>query len=227
LHFQTPRFRTERHMTKRLLVSAIAALALTLTFHAAVSAQVGKSVGLADANTAAEADLAAMPSMTPAIAKALVAARPFDSPVDLNKFLLAQKLTQEQANAFYAKAFVHINLNTATAEEIMLIPGAGKRMAHEFEEYRPWKTWAQFDKEIGKYVGAQETARLAQYGFIPVKLNTATDDDILSIPGAGRRMVREFKEYRPWKTKEQFEKEIGKYVGAKETARLWRFVVIE
>ena len=39
-------------------------------------------------------------------------------------------------------------------------------------------------------------------------------------------MLKEFKEYRPWKTKEQFEKEISKYVGPKETARLWRYVVI-
>jgi hypothetical protein len=52
--------------------------------------------------------------------------------------------------------------------------------------------------------------------FIPINLNSASDADVLSIPGAGPRMVREFKEYRPWKTKEQFEKEIGKYVGAKE-----------
>lgn len=52
-------------------------------------------------------------------------------------------------------------------------------------------------------------------------------EDILSIPGAGQRMVREFKEYRPWKTKAQFEKEIGKYVGAAETQRLWRYVVIQ
>ena len=65
---------------------------------------------------------------------ALIAARPFSSPVELNKFLLSQKLTQDQANAFYGKAFVHINLNTATAEEIMLIPGAGKRMAPIREE---------------------------------------------------------------------------------------------
>ena len=63
--------------------------------------------------------------------------------------------------------------------------------------------------------------------FIPVNLNTASDEDILSIPGAGQRMVREFKEYRPWKTKAQFEKEIGKYVGAGEVARLWRYVVIQ
>lgn len=215
-------------MTARALTMVSAfALALSLVAAAPAAAQVGKSLGVVDANTAPEADLATMPSMTPAIAKALVAARPFDSIVALNTFLLGQKLTQEQANAFYGKAFVHINLNTATDDEILLVPGAGRRMVREFKEYRPWKTWAQFDKEIGKYVGPQETARLAQYAFIPVNLNTASDDDILSIPGAGRRMVREFKEYRPWKSQAQFEKEIGKYVDAKEVKRLWRYVVIE
>ncbi len=208
-------------------MTRILALALALFLASPAFAQVGKSLGVVDANTASEADLTAMPGMTPAIAKTLVAARPFDGIVALNTFLLGQKLTQEQASAFYQKAFIHINLNTATGEAILLVPGAGKRMAREFAEYRPWKSWAQFEKEIGKYVDAKEVARLAQYTFIPVNLNTATDDDILSIPGAGRRMVREFKEYRPWKTQAQFEKEIGKYVDAKEVKRLWRFVVIQ
>ena len=191
------------------------------------AAQVGKSLGVADANSAPEKDLLAMPHMTPAIVKGLVEKRPFASITDLNAYLLSQKLTQEQAMAFYEKAFVHINLNTATPQEILLVPGAGKRMVHEFDEYRPWKSYAQFDKEIGKYVGADGAAKLAQYTFIPVRLNTASDADILTIPNAGPRMVREFKEYRPWKTKEQFIKEIGKYVGAKEAERMWRYVVID
>lgn len=203
------------------------AITLALLLAAPAFAQVGKSLGVVDANTIAEADLAKLPGMTPAIAKAVVAARPFDSIVAFNTFLLGQKLTQEQANELYKSAFIHINLNTATGEEILLVPGAGKRMAREFDEYRPWKSYAQFEKEIGKYVDAKEVARLAQYTFIPVNLNTATDDDILSIPGAGRRMVREFKEYRPWKAQAQFEKEIGKYVDAKEVKRLWRYVVIQ
>ena len=194
---------------------------------AAAHAQVGKSLGVVDANTAPEKDLLSMPHMTPAIVKGLIEKRPFNSITELNAYLLSQKLTQEQANAFYGKAFVHINLNTATGEEILLVPGAGKRMAHEFEEYRPWRNYAQFEKEIGKYVGAEKTAQLAQYTFIPVKLNTASDADILSIPGAGPRMVREFKEYRPWKSKEQFIKEIGKYVGAREAERMWRYVTID
>ena len=213
-------------MTARKL-RVFAALFALVVASPAVHAQVGKSQGVVDANTAAETDLAKMPHMTPAIAKALVGVRPFKNITELNTFLIGQGLKQEEAMDFYQKAFVHINLNTATRDEILLVPGAGQRMTREFAEYRPWKTWAQFDKEIGKYVGQQETDRLKQYVFIPVNLNTATDEDILSIPGAGRRMVREFKEYRPWKTKEQFEKEIGKYVGPKETARLWRYVVIQ
>jgi len=184
------------------------------------------AAGLVDPNVATEAQVAALPGMTADLAKALVAARPFTSVVELNTFLTG-KLSAEQLTAFYGKAFIHVNLNTGTPAEILLIPGAGNRMVREFGEYRPWKTWAQFDKEIGKYVGAPEVARLKQYLFIPVNLNTATDADILTIPGAGPRMVREFKEYRPWKTQAQFEKEIGKYVGPKEVARLWRYVVIE
>jgi DNA uptake protein ComE-like DNA-binding protein len=192
---------------------------------AAPRAQVGK--GLLDPNVAAEKELLALPNMTPAIVKAMVEKRPFMSITELNAFLLSQKLTAQQAEDFYRKAFVHVNLNTGTRDEILLIPGAGARMAREFAEYRPWKTWGQFDKEISKYVGQPETDRLKQYVFIPVNLNTATDEDILSIPGAGTRMVREFKEYRPWKAKAQFDKEIAKYVGAKETERLWRYVEIK
>ena len=206
---------------KRVLVFTIVVLA---GLGATLQAQVGK--GLLEPNVATEQQLAGLPNMTPAIAKALVERRPFMGITDLNAFLLSQKLTREQAAEFYRKAFVHINLNTATRDEILLIPGIAQKMAHEFDEYRPWKTWAQFDKEIGKYVGKEETDRLKQYVFIPVNLNTATDEDIMSIPGAGQKMVHEFKEYRPWKTKEQFDKEIGKYVGPKETARLWRYVVI-
>lgn len=208
-----------RHLAAALLAIAVAA--------PAAQAQIGKSLGVTDANTVAEKDLLAMPHMTPAIVKGLIEKRPFASITDLHAYLLSQKLTPEQAMQFYEKAFVHINLNTATPEEILLVPGAGKRMVHEFDEYRPWKSYAQFDKEIGKYVGADGAAKLAQYTFIPVRLNTASDADILTIPNAGPRMVREFKEYRPWKSREQFLKEIGKYVGAKEAERLWRYVVID
>ena len=214
-------------MNRKSSLFCAAVLSVALAISANVHGQVGKSQGLLDANTASEKDLLAMPHMNPAIAKGILEKRPFASIVELNAFLLSQGLSQQQAGEFYGKAFVHINLNTATREEIILIPGAGNRMAREFAEYRPWRNFVQFDKEIGKYVGPAETARLAQYGFIPINLKSATDEDILSIPGLGPRMLREFKEYRPYRTMEQFRKEIGKYVGAKEVARLERYVIIQ
>ena len=99
-------------------------------------------------------------------------------------------------------------------------------MVREFLEYRPYDGLARFRREIGKYVNAEEVARLEQYVFVPINLNTASDEDILSIPGVGPRMLREFKEYRPYPNIEKFRREIGKYVNAREVARFERYVTV-
>ena len=151
-------------MINRAMGAIVGALALVALLAWPAAAQVGK---LVDPNTASESDLQQLPHMTPDIVKAIVAKRPFKTVVDLNQVLLDQKLTADQAKEFYRKAFVPINLNTGTKPEFLLIPGVGPRMSGEFEEYRPWKTWGQFDKEIGKYVGQAETDRLKQYFFLP------------------------------------------------------------
>jgi len=151
---------------KPWLFAAVIVVALVAGLGSPAAGQVGRSQGVVDANIANEADLAAMPHMTPAIAKALVEKRPFASVTELHAFLLGQGLTPDQATAFYGRAFVHINLNSATSEEILIIPGAGRRMAREFKEYRPWKTKEQFFKEIGKYVDEKEVARLWRFVVI-------------------------------------------------------------
>jgi DNA uptake protein ComE-like DNA-binding protein len=205
--------------------------ALALAFLAAVAlgagtgAQVGK--GLIDFNTATEPELARLPHMNDKVAKGIVERRPFMNMTELNTFLTGQGLSKQQLVDVYGKAFIHLNLNTAPAEEILLIPNLGKRMVHEFEEYRPYKAMAQFRREIGKYVDDKEVARLEQYVFVPINLNTASDADILTIPGVGQRLLHEFKEYRPYKSIEQFRREIGKYVDKTEVARLERYVTVE
>lgn len=205
---------------KSFIVAAAAAIvALPL------EAQVGKSVTVMEANTAPEAQIAALPGMTAVIARDLVAARPFNSPLALDAFL-ATRLSAEQKTAIFSRLWIHINLNTATREEIMLIPGMGPRMLHEFNEYRPYRGIAQFRREMAKYVNAEEVARLEQYVFVPMDLNAASDADLNTIPGLGARMLREFKEYRPYRGIEQFRREIGKYVNAAEVARLERYVEI-
>jgi len=211
----------------RFIHFAAAVVAAAVIAAVPLGAQAGKRTTVLDANTATEAELAALPHLNAARAKALVAARPFAAATALDAFLRAQGLSDAQRKELYARLFVQINLNAATKEEIMLIPGMGARMLHEFEEYRPYKSLAVFQKEIAKYVKPDELARLEQYVFVPINLNTASDADILSIPGMGARMLREFKEYRPYKSMEQFRKEIGKYVNEKEVARLERYVTIQ
>ena len=60
-----------------------------------------------------------------------------------------------------------------------------------------------------------------------ININTASDAEILSIPGMGPRMLREFKEYRPYTSIEQFRREIGKYVDKAEVARLESYITIK
>jgi DNA uptake protein ComE-like DNA-binding protein len=208
------------------LVSFILVVAVAIGVAGTASAQVGKSVTIADANLIPEADLAMLPGMTPAIAKNLVSKRPFATVTALDQFLTSAGLTRDQITTLYGRVFVHINLNSGTREEILLIPGVGNRMLREFLEYRPYAALSVFHREIDKYVDDAELARLEQYVFVPIDLNKASDADLLTIPGLGNRMLREFKEYRPYDGMERFRREIGKYVSKEEVARLERFVTI-
>jgi DNA uptake protein ComE-like DNA-binding protein len=215
----------EMKQTRSLMIATMASIILMFGLWGVTRAQVGRSEGLVNPDLASEKELLAMPHMNATIVKSIMERRPFLKMTDLNS-LLAQSLSKEQLAELYGKMFVQINLNTATDEEILMIPGTGKRMLREFLEYRPYKMLAQFHKEIGKYVNDKELARLEQYVFVPINLNTGSDEDILSIPGTGKRMLREFKEYRPYTNIEQFRKEIGKYVDKKEVARLERYVTL-
>ena len=206
-----------------LFVSLIAFACAPLT---TAVAQVGNNAGILNPNQASGEALAALPHLNEELSASIVDARPFLSQAALNAHLSAS-LSAEQLEELYGKLFVPLNLNTAYSEEIQMIPGVGNRMTHEFEEYRPYRAMPQFRREIGKYVDDAEVARLEQYVFVPINLNTATDEDILTIPGLGNRMLHEFKEYRPYENIDRFRREIGKYVDESEVARLERYVTIQ
>ena len=118
---------------------------------------------LLDPNTATREQLVAAPGVPGHVADAIVAGRPYTDMRDVNKVLLTHAPDSAVRKEIYAKVWKPIDLNTATDEEILLIPGVGRRMLHEFKEYRPYKTIEQFRREIGKYVDKAEVARLEQY----------------------------------------------------------------
>jgi DNA uptake protein ComE-like DNA-binding protein len=116
-----------------------------------------------DPNSATKEQLAAVPGMTAAAADAIVAGRPYQDMVAVDKALAKSIPSADTRKTVYAKMWKPIDLNSAKGEEILLIPGVGKRMEHEFEEYRPYKSIDTFRREIGKYVDKAEVARLEQY----------------------------------------------------------------
>lgn len=189
-------------------------------------AQVGNSTAVLNPNLASEEEMVALPQIDPAAASAIVESRPY---LRMSEFhaVVSDHVAEGDREAAYAKLFLPINLNDVTREEILLVPGVGDRMAHEFEEYRPYRGLVEFRREIGKYVDDAEVARFEQYVFVPIDLNSASDEAILSIPGVGNRLLHEFKEYRPYRAIAQFRREIGKYVDDEEVARLERYVVID
>ena len=117
---------------------------------------------LLNPNEASPADLAAVTGMTDAAAAALQGARPFANMVEVHT-ILSETIGAEASLAIYESLWLPIGLNDASRDEILLIPGVGDRMAHEFEEYRPYADMDQFRREIGKYVDEDEVARLERY----------------------------------------------------------------
>ena len=60
-----------------------------------------------------------------------------------------------------------------------------------------------------------------------LNLNTASGDDFLAaVPNLGNRMVREFMEYRPYISIQQFRREIGKYVDDTQVAEYEKYVYV-
>jgi len=203
------------------------AVAITLTLLTAISfAQVGENDGLSDPNLIDEGQLQDVAQIDSSLAASIISGRPYLTAKQLDE-VLAAALSEGDRESIYRTMFRQINLNNADRAEIMLIPDMSSRMAHEFEEYRPYTSLEQFRREMGKYVDEEEVARLEQYVFIPLDLNTATSDDLMTIPGMSSRMVHEFEEYRPYTSMEQFRREIGKYVDENEVARLESYVVLK
>jgi hypothetical protein len=114
---------TTLHRTISAFAGALALLAL-LAAPAGAQADKGRQ-GTARRQQGHGGELQQSAQRTPATAKGLIERRPFRSVVDLNKFLLEQKLSADQAKELYRRVFVPINLNTGTPEEFLLIPGVG------------------------------------------------------------------------------------------------------
>ncbi len=60
-----------------------------------------------------------------------------------------------------------------------------------------------------------------------LNVNNAAQGELLrTIPGMGNKMVHEFEEYRPYRSIQQFRKEIGKYVSPEQVAEYEKYIYV-
>ena len=119
---------------------------------------------LMDPNTASAEALAAVPGMSAAAVNAIINARPFATPGAMHAAVGAT-LDDASRNKVYARVFVKVGLNTGAESDYKLIPSSmsPRKLAHEFEEYRPYESMAQFSREMAKYVSDDEVAYLQRF----------------------------------------------------------------
>lgn len=108
-----------------------------------------------------------------------------------------------------------VNLNTATEDEFKAIPGVDDRMAHEFDEYRPYASIREFRDEIGKYVDEAQVTEYEQYVFVPVDIAAADAETLAQLPGVGPDEAAALIAARPFSSADAF---LDAYVAAVPSA---------
>ena len=112
-----------------------------------------------------------------------------------------------------------LDVNTASEDELMkTIPGFGKRMAHEFEEYRPYRSIQQFRREIGKYVNPAQIEQYEKYVYVPIVANESDAATLQQIPGLDAGEADALIAGRPYASRDAFLSKLSEKVSASELA---------
>ena len=119
-----------------------------------------------------------------------------------------------------------VNPNLADKDELQALPNVDDEIAQAIIDGRPYQSAIDLDSALAGVMDDEQRATLYTRLFQPIDLNNASEAEILLIPGVGKKMAHEFLEYRPYKSMEQFRREIGKYVDDDEIVRLESYVTL-
>jgi competence protein ComEA len=152
-------------------------------------------------NTAKADELQKVPGMDQALAQSIIQYRdtngPFQSVDDLTKVqgISDQKLESIQAYLTVEK----INVNTATAEEMQIIPGMDQALAQSIIQYREANGPFQSVDELTQVQGIDDQKLQSMQDFVTaekINLNTASAEELQIVPGIDQSLAQNIIEYR-------------------------------
>ncbi len=122
------------------------------------------SAPLIDPNTASAEQLSDVPGLNEVSIAKILSSRPLATPTALHT-LIGDDLTAATQRSVYGAMFIRVGLNSGAEADYKLIPSSMSpgKLAHEFEEYRPYESIEQFQREMAKYVSDEEVAHLTRY----------------------------------------------------------------
>jgi DNA uptake protein ComE-like DNA-binding protein len=119
-----------------------------------------------------------------------------------------------------------LDANTATAEQLAGAEGVSEELAAAIAAGQPYASVTDLNAKLLETLSAEEAAAVLTNVFVPVNLNSGTEEEIRLIPGMTDKMVHEFEEYRPYADMGVFDREIGKYVDEAEVERFKNYVTL-
>ena len=89
-------------------------------------------------------------------------------------------------------------------------------MVHEFEEYRPYVSIAQFRKEMSKYVDAATIAGYEQHVYVPIDPQASDAATLQQLPGLSPEEAAALIAGRPYADRQAFLDALAQHVSPEE-----------
>lgn len=119
-----------------------------------------------------------------------------------------------------------LDANSADADQLAGVAGVSPELAQSIVDGRPYASVTDLNTMLRETLSDGDAETVLTSVFVPVDLNTGTEEEIRLIPGMTDRMVHEFEEYRPYADMSVFDREIGKYVDEAEVARFRNYITL-
>ena len=148
---------------------------------------------------------------------------------------MGKYISPEEVAALEAYVFVPVDPNQADDQTLQQLPGVTVEIAETLIAGRPYDSPATFITALGESVAPELVSAASTFlapdagstaTWVRYNLNTASSAQLMTIPGAGERMTREFEEYRPYTSIGQFRGEMGKYISPEEVAALEQYLFV-